>query len=78
MFLRVLLKTDGNNKNTNWESTKTGWIYWMNNWRKYKKEEKMSNHFFLLIFSLRIKALAIIPKGIANCEPRIIGEIIEE
>ena len=35
----------------------------------------MSNHFFLLIFSLRIKALAIIPKGIANCEPRIIGEI---
>ena len=43
-----------------------------------RNEVKINSHFFLLIFSLRIKALAIIPKGIANCEPSIIGEIIDE
>ncbi len=42
------------------------------------KAEKIKNHFFGLIFSFNIKALARIPKGIANCEPTITGEIIEE
>ena len=35
-------------------------------------------HFFGLIFSFNINALARIPKGIANWEPTITGEIIEE
>ena len=43
-----------------------------------RNEAKIKNHFFLLIFSFRINALANIPKGIASWDPRIIGEIIEE
>ena len=43
-----------------------------------KKEVKIKSHLFLLIFSLRIKALASIPKGIASWDPKIIGAIIEE
>jgi len=39
---------------------------------------KIKNHFFGLIFSFKINALAKIPKGIANCEPTITGEIIDE
>ena len=43
-----------------------------------KNEVKINIHLFLLIFSLRINALETIPKGIANCEPRMIGDIIDE
>ena len=42
------------------------------------KAAKIKNHFFVLIFSPSIDALARIPKGIANCEPTIIGDIIVE
>ena len=41
-------------------------------------EVKIKTHFFLLIFSFKIIALVIIPNGIANCEPKIIGEMIDE
>ena len=40
--------------------------------------ENIKSHFFRLIFSFKIIALAKIPKGIANCEPTITGEIISE
>ena len=43
-----------------------------------RNEVKINNHLFLLIFSLRINALASMPKGIASWDPRIMGEIIEE
>ena len=42
------------------------------------KAENIKNHFFGLMFSFNINALARIPKGIANWEPTITGEIIEE
>ena len=42
------------------------------------KAENIRNHFFLLIFSPNINPLAKIPKGIANCEPTMIGDIIVE
>ena len=42
------------------------------------KAENIKNHFFELIFSFNINELARIPKGIANCEPTITGEIIVE
>ena len=42
------------------------------------KAENIKNHFFGLIFSFNMNALASIPKGIANWEPTITGEIIEE
>ena len=42
------------------------------------KEEKIKIHFFELIFSFNIIALAKIPKGIASCEPTITGDIIDE
>ena len=35
-------------------------------------------HFFGLIFSPIIIELASIPNGIANCDPKITGEIIVE
>ena len=42
------------------------------------KALKINTHFFVLIFSPNMTALARIPKGIANCEPKIIGDIIFE
>ena len=42
------------------------------------KAENIKNHFFELMFSFKINALARIPKGIASCDPRIIGDIIDE
>ena len=42
------------------------------------KAVNIRNHFYLLIFSPSINALARIPKGIANCEPTIIGDIMNE
>jgi len=42
------------------------------------KALNIKSHFFRLIFSFKIIALAKIPKGIANWEPTITGEIILE
>ena len=42
------------------------------------KALKIRIHFFVLIFSPNIIALASIPKGIANCEPTITGDIMVE
>ena len=42
------------------------------------KAVKIKNHFFELMFSFNINALARIPKGIANWEPTITGEIKDE
>ena len=40
------------------------------------KEVKIKNHFLKLTFSLKKKELNNIAKGIANCEPIIIGDTI--
>ena len=42
------------------------------------KEVKIKNHFLKLTFYLKKKELNNIAKGIANCDPTITGEIIEE
>ena len=42
------------------------------------KAENIKNHFLGLMFSFNINPLARTPKGIANWEPTITGEIIEE
>ena len=42
------------------------------------KAENINNHFLVLMFSFNMNALARIPKGIANWEPTIIGEMIVE
>ena len=41
-------------------------------------EVKINIHFFELIFSSNIIALAKIPKGIASCEPTMTGDMIDE
>ena len=43
-----------------------------------KKAQKIKIHFFKLIFSPNITELNNTPNGIANCEPTITGEIIDE
>ena len=43
-----------------------------------KNDVKIKNHLFLDIFSFNIRALAIMPNGIASWEPKIIGDMIDE
>ena len=34
-LMMEIFKTERNDKKSNGESTKTRWLYWMNNWTKY-------------------------------------------